>query len=73
MQQPWAQKQRKKAAYPQKTSGMQRSLATDPCLHYQPLNEVWKGMDPGSTPSRPSEALFAPELPWVGPAFPPGA
>jgi len=28
---------------------------------------------PGSTHSGHSAALLAPELPWVGPAFPPGA
>jgi len=30
-------------------------------------------LDPGSTPSSHSGALHTPELPWVGPAFPPGA
>jgi len=30
-------------------------------------------MDPGSTPSSHSGVYSAPELPWVGPAFPPGA
>ena len=44
-----------------------------PHLHCQPLNEVWEGVDPGSSPSGHSGALHAPELPWVGPAFPPGA
>jgi len=43
------------------------------CFHCQPLNEVCKGLDPGSTPSIHSGALQAPELPWIGPAFPPGA
>jgi len=42
-------------------------------LHCQPLNEVGERVDPGSTPSNQSSALLAPELPWVGPAFPPGA
>ena len=41
-------------------------------LHCQPLNEVWEGVDPGSTPSSHSGAWLTPELPWVGPAFPPG-
>jgi len=36
------------------------------------LSEVWKRMDPGD-PSGHSGAQHAPELPWVGPAFPPGA
>jgi len=44
-----------------------------PHLHYQPLNEGWEGVDPGSSPSDHSGSLLAPELPWVGPAFPPGA
>ena len=44
-----------------------------PHLHCQPFNEVWKGVDPGSTPSNHSSTLLALELPWVGPAFPPGA
>ena len=30
-------------------------------------------MDAGSTPSSHSGTLHTPELPWVGPAFPPGA
>jgi len=30
-------------------------------------------MDPGSTTSGHSGTLHAPELPWVVPAFPPGA
>jgi len=42
-------------------------------LHCQPLNEVWEEMDPGSTPSGHSNTLHAPELPWIGPALPPGA
>ena len=41
------------------------------CLHCQPLNEVWEGVDPGSIPSGHSAALHTPELPWIGPAFPP--
>jgi len=44
-----------------------------PHLHCQPLNEVWEGVYPHSTPSSHSDALHAPELSWVGPAFPPGA
>ena len=32
-----------------------------PCLHCQPLNEVWEGLEPGSTPSDHSGALLAPE------------
>ena len=44
-----------------------------PHLHCQPLNEVWEGVDPGFTPSGHSAALHTPELPWFGPAFPPGA
>jgi len=30
-------------------------------------------VDPGSTPCCHSGNSLAPELPWVGPAFPPGA
>jgi len=44
-----------------------------PHLHCQPLNEVWEGVDSGSTPSGHSAALLAPELTWAGPAFSPGA
>ena len=40
-------------------------------LHCQPLNEVWEGVNPGSTLL--VTQLHAPELPWAGPAFPPGA
>ena len=47
-----------------------RGTPTSPC---QPLNEAWEGVGPGSTPSSHSGALHTPELPWVGPAFPPGA
>jgi len=52
---------------------MQGSPARYPSLHCQPLNEVWEEVDPGSTPSGHSGALHAPELPWAGPVFPPGA
>ena len=51
---------------------MQQSPSRHLCLHCQPLNEVWEGVDPGSTPSSHSGAWLTPELPWVGPAFPPG-
>ena len=44
-----------------------------PRLYCQPLHEVWEGVDPGSIPPGHSGALLAPELPWVGPAFPPSA
>jgi len=50
-------------------SGMQGSPAKYLHLHHQPLNEVWEGVDPGSSPSSHSGALHAAELPWVGPAF----
>ena len=53
--------------------GRQGSPARYPYLHCQPLNEVWEGVDPGSTPSAHSGTLHAPELPCVGPAFPLGA
>jgi len=52
---------------------MRGSPAKYPCFHCQPLNEVWEGVNPGFTPSSHSAALHVPELPWVGPAFPPGA
>ena len=60
---------RKTAAYLQKASGRQGSPVKYPYPHCQPLNEVWEGMDPGSTPSIHSGTLLASELPWVGPAF----
>jgi len=63
----------RKIAYFQKASGRQEPPARNPCLHCQPLNEVWEGVDPGYTPSAHSSTLHAPELPWVGPAVPPGA
>ena len=44
-----------------------------PYFHCKHLNEVWEGVDPGFIPSSHSGALLAPELLWVGPAFPPGA
>jgi len=44
-----------------------------PYLHCQPLNEVWEGVNPGSIPFNHSGTLDAPELPWAGPAFSPGA
>ena len=69
MQQPWAQKQRKEAAYLQKASSTQGSPAKHSCFHCQPLNEGWEGVDPGSSPSGHSAALHAPVLPWLGPAF----
>ena len=34
---------------------MQGSPAIHPCLHCQPLNELWAGVDPGSSPSGHSE------------------
>ena len=49
------------------------SPAKHPHLHWQPLNEVWERVDPTSSPSGHSGALLAAELPWVGPAFSPGA
>jgi len=52
---------------------MQGSPVRCPHLYCQPLTEVWEGGDPGSTPSSHSQAMQAPELPWFGPAFPPGA
>jgi len=73
IQKPHAQKQRKEAAYLQKASRTQGSPARYPHLHYQLLNEVWKEVDPGFIPSTHSATSHAPELPWVGPAFPPGA
>ena len=62
----------RKSAYLWKVSGKQGSLENYPHLHCQPLNEVWEGVNPGPTPSHHSAALHAPELPWVGLAFPPG-
>jgi len=57
---------RKKAAYLWKASGRQGYPTRYPHLHCQPLNEVWEGVDPGSTPSEHSGTLRAPELPYVG-------
>ena len=54
-------------------SHKQGSPAKYLCLPCQPLNEVWEGVDPDSTSTSHSGALLAPELPWIGPAFPPGA
>ena len=54
-------------------SGTQGSPVSYPHLHCQPLNEIWEGVDLGSIPSRHSRTLHAHELPWIGPAFPPGA
>ena len=56
-----------------KVTYTQESPAKCTCLPCQPLNEVWEGVDPGSTPSSHSGTLHAAELPWVGPAFSPGA
>jgi len=72
MQQTWTQKQRKASAHLWKAPGRQRSPAEHPSLHCQPLNEICEGVDPGSNPSGHSAALLVSELPWVGPAFPPG-
>jgi len=63
----------KKASPLQKASGIQGSPVRHPCFHCHPLNEVWERVDPGSSPSGHSGVSHAPELPWVGPAFPPGA
>jgi len=62
----------RKTAYLWKTSDRQESPERYPC-HSQPLNEVWEGVDPGSTSSGHSGALYTPELHWVGSVFPPGA
>ena len=64
---------KKKSAYPWKASDTQGSPVRSLCFHCQPLNEVWEGVRPGSAPSSHAGTLHAPELPWVGPAFPPGA
>jgi len=63
----------RKTAYLQKASGRQGSPTSYPHLHCQAPDEFWEGVGPGSTPSCHSHALHAPELSWVGPAFPPGA
>jgi len=61
MQQLWTQKQRKNSLLTLGKPQVDRDLQQDTlCLHCQPLNEVWEGVDSGSTPSG-------------GPAFPPGA
>ena len=66
-------KGKKKSAYLQKASRTDGSPARYPYLHCQALNEGWEGVDPGSTLSSHSGTLHAPELPWLGPAFPLGA
>jgi len=66
-------KKKKKNSLSLKASHMQGSPVLCPHLHCKPLNEVWEEVYPGSTPSSCSGALHAAELPWVGPAFPPGA
>jgi len=58
---------------PSRASDTQKTAARPPHLHRLPLNEIWERVDPGSTPSGHSAALHTPGLPWVGPAFPPGA
>ena len=63
----------KDATYIQKALGIQRSEEGYPPVSCQPLNEVWEGVNPDSTPSTHSGTLHTPELPWVGPAFLPGA
>ena len=63
----------RKCAYLWKASSIQGSAERYPHLHYQPLNEVWEGVGPGSSPSGHSHTLHAPVLPWAGPTFPPGA
>lgn len=68
----YAQKQRKETTYLQKASGTQWSPAKSTNLPCQPLNELWETVAPGPTPSNHSVALHAPELPCIGPAFPPG-
>ena len=57
---------------PVKASHRQGSPTRCFCLHFQPLNEIWEGVYPGSTPSGNSGALHAPELSCVGPVFPSG-
>jgi len=57
VQQPWTQKQTKKAAYLSKASGRQGSPTRYFCLCCQPLNEDWEKVDPGSAPSGHSGAL----------------
>jgi len=48
---------RKRAAYLLKATGIQGSPVRYPCFHCQPLNEVWDGVDPDSTPSSHSEGI----------------
>jgi len=55
-------KQRKEYSYPWKASGTQESPARYPYFHWQPLNEVWEGVDPGSTPSWDDVHLSSPGL-----------
>ena len=64
MQQPHTntQKQRKEIAYLQKTSGRQGSPEICPHLYCQPLNEVWEGVDSGSSPSGQSGAMHCMQL-----------
>jgi len=63
------EKKGRKSTYFWKASDKQGSPTRSPYFHCQPLNEVWEGMDPGTTPSGHSATLRSPELPWVGPAF----
>jgi len=72
MQQPKIHKQSKKIYLP--LEGLRYAEISTKVLFYcQPLNEVWEGVDPGSTSSIHSGILHAPELPCISPAFPPGA
>lgn len=82
MQQTWTQKQRgrKKKNNTQENqlltlgrplqAGMSKQTSSPPL---PTLNEAWEDVDPGSTPSAHSGTWHASELPWVGPASPPGS
>jgi len=64
-----AEMKKENFSYLQKASGRHESPAITPQQGCQPLNEVWEGVDPGSSPSHHSDALHAPVLSWAGPAF----
>lgn len=61
---------KKTAANLSKDSDRQESPRRYPHLHCQLLNEVRQGADPGFSLSGYSAAMHAPEVSWVGPAFP---
>ena len=63
-------KEKKKTAYLMKASSNQESPAKYLCLHCQPLNDIWEGVDTDCTPSNHSGALHCMHLSSSGLALP---